>query len=367
MKREEAQLLALLRSGLWKIEPPTELFSEDTDWDRLYELADEQTVVGIVGDGIANMPAAIKPKPRVIASFLADFMRIEDVNRRMDLFLPKLLYQLEKRGCHPLLLKGQSMGICYPDASHRESGDIDLLITDEKEYNTAREFMLLAGKEAEDEDASRKHSAFTCRGIPVEIHGDFKMDINRQCEKHINKWKAKYLLDKNISIRIADRDVAVPDETFNAVFVLGHVLNHFMGGGIGLRQVNDWMMFLKAHHSALNQKALLEDLQQLGMLKYWKIFGAMIVNCLGCPKEYVPFYDSSYKELGDKVLSNIFFTGNFGALQKRKQLDNSHNKIIKKMVTFFGQTPVYWRNFKLFPLDTLYCYRKFITSAIKAI
>ena len=55
----------------------------------------------------------------------------------------------------------------------------------------------------------------------------------------------------------------------------------------------------------------------------------------------------------------IFKTGNFGALQKAKQLSMDTNKWVKKLHTAFGQFPVYWRVGKIFPAEAVYCFLKY--------
>ena len=49
--KSEKEFLALLKAGLWGSEPDVSMFGKDTDWDMVYQLTKEQTVVGIVTDG----------------------------------------------------------------------------------------------------------------------------------------------------------------------------------------------------------------------------------------------------------------------------------------------------------------------------
>ena len=56
-RRVERQFFTLLRSGLWNEVPDRTLFAPGgTDWETLYRLSHEQTVVGLVTDGINRLP-----------------------------------------------------------------------------------------------------------------------------------------------------------------------------------------------------------------------------------------------------------------------------------------------------------------------
>ena len=157
----------------------------------------------------------------------------------------------------------------------------------------------------------------------------------------------------------------LPPVQFDVIFIFAHMLGHYMGaGGVGLRRVSDWMMFLNRHFEEIDLQELEDDLNFLGIRRYWEVFGAMAVGYLGFPKEKMPLYDDKNTKKGRMVLENIFKTGNFGALQKQDQLKGDANPVLKKIVTFVGQVPVYARNLRVFPKDTLWCFRQFIASAL---
>ena len=124
------------------------------------------------------------------------------------------------------------------------------------------------------------------------------------------------------------------------------------------------MMFVNRYHQKIDKDVLVDDLNLLGIRQYWEVFGAMAVDYLGFPKERMPLYDRRNSKKGGIVLTNIFKTGNFGAKQKKWQLKEGSNTMLKKVVTFLGQIPVYSRNLRLFPKDTLWCFCNFVSSAL---
>jgi hypothetical protein len=153
--KSEKEFLALLKAGLWGSEPDVSVFGKDTDWDMVYQLTKEQTVVGVVTDGISALPKQYHgPRPKIM-QFYARTMNLEDENRRMNSFVPQLMIQLERKGVHSMLLKGAGVATCYRQPLHRVVGDIDLLVLDAEEYRKARELMLMIAEEVEHEDVGR--------------------------------------------------------------------------------------------------------------------------------------------------------------------------------------------------------------------
>ena len=365
-KKNYQIFLELLRAGLWGVSPDLSLFDTTIEWGKVLEVGQEQTVVGVLTDGIAMLPNEMRGERRVVMPFFARTMELEDENRKMNRFAPFLMTQLEKKGVKSILLKGQGVAMCYRQPLHRVVGDIDLLVPDAEQYQRARQLMMKIAEVTEDEDEGRKHSAFVYKGMTIEIHGDFRFSINKQCKHNIRKWKEMRLAEPTRHIDEGDlKGATLPSVQFDAVFIFAHLLGHYMGaGGVGLRQVSDWMMFVNRYHQEIDKDVLVDDLNLLGIRQYWEVFGAMAVDYLGFPKERMPLYDSRNSKKGKIVLMNIFKTGNFGAKQKKWQLKEGSNTMLKKVVTFCGQIPVYSRNIRLFPKDTLWCFSNFVRSAM---
>ena len=65
MQLVEKQLLALLKVGLWEISVESSLFDKEVDWKAIIKLSKEQTVSGIVYDGMLSLPQELRP-PRIV-------------------------------------------------------------------------------------------------------------------------------------------------------------------------------------------------------------------------------------------------------------------------------------------------------------
>lgn len=98
------------------------------------------------------------------------------------------------------------------------------------------------------------------------------------------------------------------------VFVFAHILQHFCGGGIGLRQICDWCRLLYCYREELDVRLLETRLQKAGVMTEWRAFAALAVEWLGMPVEAMPLYDPSpkWKRKAARIVDYIIATGNFG-------------------------------------------------------
>lgn len=374
-------LLQLIKVGLWgdrELENLIESVKKGGfDWEEVMELAKQQTCVGVVADALARLPMELRPPKKLYFNVIAATGDIEKQNKEMNEFVPILMDKLKSKGVLSLLLKGQGLALLYPNPLHRQCGDIDLLIPKADQFRWGAK-LLKRISTSWDWEKDSQHAEFNAMGFVVELHCEYAFTINRRVTKALCAWnedlvylsiprgsyvyKDAYIIDYLDDRRI--NGMYLPSPQFNAVFVFAHMLNHFMTGGVGLRQISDWMMVLSAQFDEIDQDKLMEDLLMLDLVKSWKTFGAMIVKLLGMPKEKVPFYDNKYEKKAEILMDAIFKTGNFGTLQKEKQLSTKSNKWLKKVHTALGQVPVYWRAGKIFPMNSIYCFYKYSKASL---
>lgn len=107
-------------------------------------------------------------------------------------------------------------------------------------------------------------------------------------------------------------NINTPSDNFNAFYVFNHMWHHYLAGGVGLRQVCDWTMFLHSRAGKLDFTYLSQLLSEMKLMGPWQTFGCIVVNFLGLPKEEFPFYDSNFNKRSQKVLNRILKEGNFG-------------------------------------------------------
>lgn len=367
MTNEQLAFLQLMKVGLWGERHLSSLEEmcrrEHLNWAEIMEIANQQANIGVVTDALTKLPQDLRPSKVIYFNAISQTGEIEKANREMNDFAPVLMGKLREKGVESLLLKGQGVALCYPHPLHRQSGDIDLLVNDEVQFQRGCELMK---KISTSSDISKQaaHAEFTAMGFVVELHGKYGFSICKKVTRNLRAWNDLRLKADSQSDNSAEKlrtvnGLILPSVQFDAIFIFAHMLNHFMTGGVGLRQISDWMMFVHAHSGEIDTQLLESDLKMLGLTKFWQAFGAMAVVLLGFPQDKMPLYNKVWDRKAGRLMDSVFKTGNFGALQKAEQLSTDTNKWIKKIHTAFGQLPVYWRVGKVFPKEAIYCFFKY--------
>lgn len=359
--------LQILAAGLQQRFPSSAFAHTQIDWDAIFSLAKQQTVVGVITDVMSKMDKSTRPESQLFYQFILHTEYIQRTNVQLNKFIPKLWKALTENGIDALLLKGQGVAMCYPHPELRTPGDIDVFVPEETHYERARKLLdEICGKG--DASGVKKHIAYSYKNIVLELHGEFRFYISPKCSHKLEQWARRFVKPHFLYRVVAmDNGTAwLPPLNFDAIFIFAHMAHHFMSGGVGLRQICDWVMFVQKHSDdkSFDKAMLKQDLSDLGLMKFWQAFASLAVNFLGCPPEKMPFYEESFNKKAGVLMDSILKTGNFGTLQKERQLDSSSNRWLKKMVTALGQVPVYLRTARLFPLESLYCFVRYTRDSV---
>lgn len=347
------QFLQLLQGGLWNKEIDKNVFDGAIDWNGITALSTEQSVIGIVGDGIARLPRELWPGQQVIFRSYSLTLKIERHNEMMNTFLPRLMMLFEKNKINCWVLKGQGLSLHYPNPLHRQAGDIDLLV-EKKDFVKAMKVLKSLPHQKEESLLDLLHYATNIEGIEVELHGSLNTSINLAVNRHFSSWLSATLFHADaVTYQVEGADIPVPSANFNAVYVFIHMFRHYLYGGIGLRQVCDWMCLLTACREEIDREELRTTLKRFHLMKAWRMFGCMAVKHLGMPEEAMPWYDGRYGAAADVILANIFENGNFGHNNKELSF-RPENYLHRKVHSFYYKTKDKLRHIRLFPEETVY-------------
>lgn len=355
--------LSLLRSGLWGQQTNLPVNTKSVDWEDLLQISQDQTVVGVITDGIKNntatlQDAGIAPARPILLKFIAGVLDIEQHNFKMNEYLFILMRGLKEAGVTALVVKGQGIGQNYVDPNHRASGDIDLLVRRE-DYLEAKEALMPFIDNIDSETPRLCHLAASKSSLVVELHGTLLSDIKNSIDRRVAAMQEQMFVQREFTLW---ENVSMPSDEFNAVFIFTHILQHFFKGGIGFRQICDWCRFLYVHNDGIDRKVLKEHLSAMHIMSEWQAFGNMAVRYLGIPESTMPFYRSCDRR-GDKVLNFLFESGNFGRLMARDaSRDTSYirkkwNSLILSLKNFFSKVTI-------FPMDTFISYIHYLSIAL---
>ncbi len=347
----DSQFFALLRSGLWNEVPERAPFAGGTDWEALHDLAYRQTVAPLVTDGINRLPKELLPAERErLDPFLRDLMATANRNRVLDAFIPKLFDALE--GIPVVLVKGQALAQDYPDPERRQPGDIDLLLLPSS-YEAAKDILLPKATTVLDEEKEIWHQGMRFRSVEVEIHGSISTLMSRQLDR-----KLAALLEEQFdgrpfpAVSIGGAGIPVPDADFNAVYIFVHFLQHYWSGGVGLRQLVDWMTFVSVHKRDIHPVVLEVRLQDLGLLRLWKVFTGFAQEYLGCPVEKLPLAAAPDSGKNARIWRYLRRCGNFGKNVDRSRGEESY--LVRKVHSLWRLVVAdRLRHFRVFPQESV--------------
>lgn len=368
MDKNRNAFFALLKAGLWE-QSVRLLPYEPLDFDSLYELADEQAVVGLIGAGLEHVEDRKVTKPEAVR-FLKKVVSLESRNSEMNSFIEELTEWLRRAGVHALLIKGQGIAQCYARPQWRSSGDIDLLL-DLENYEKAKTILSPKAKSVETEVSYNKHLGMTIGSWTVELHGSFRSGLSSRIDRTIDAIQADTF--NNGEVRCwhnKETDVYLPSPDNDLVFVFTHILTHFFRGGIGLRQFCDWCRLLWSFRDVIDHSLLEKRLREMRLISEWKTFAAFAVDFLGMPVYAMPFYEQSSKWSKKALIIRSFVleVGNFG--QKR---DLSYFKkypyVVRKAISLHQRCCDLVRHASIFPLDSMRFFFRIVinglTSAVR--
>ena len=350
----------LLKAGLWNKAPQGfDAPLTEEQWKALMQMAKEQTLMGVLYDGMCLLPEAVQPPQKLRMTWFWSVNKIEQTNRLINRVLVQFFERLEAEGIHPLLLKGQSNAALYPKPLHRQCGDIDFFIG-RKDYPKACALVREWGMSGDEDEESLKHLHCDWQGVTIELHRVAAIFPWPSKQHYFLQWSEEVLetSQETFTPTTEEKAVRIPTLEFNILFVFYHMYHHFINGGVGLRQLCDCARLLHMYQGMYEQNELFLRLSKLGLMYLWRVFGTLLVHKLGLPQEELPFWQPEAKK-AEKVLAVIEREGNFGQHTGKKK-PNTGFFLWLKLKRFLFNSARYPMVMRLFPKDTLQSYGFFI-------
>lgn len=346
----------ILRSSLWS-EAPNVNGLVDPDWKAVFAMAREQTVDGLMADGIASLNKSDSPvgiPPEYVRSLMIQTIGIERANAGLNKALSEIAGLLKENGIEFCLVKGQGVARNYPHPEHRSPGDIDFLL-DDGNYRRASTLLTRIADEVLEENVRKKHLGMMFHGkVNVELHGTVRASFGEAVNNVIDSMQDELFRERNFRHwDCLGVDIALPSVKFDSVFIFTHFVQHFYHSGLGLRQVCDWTTHLHRFASEIDSEWIEQRLKALGMMREWKAFGYFAVSRLGLPKEEMPFFDPHFAKYSDMIWASMKHSGNFGRKMNAGRDMNSEPFLLRKIRSLKGHLVWMSRHFSLSPRNTI--------------
>ncbi len=189
LDKNEQAFLTLVRVGLWENEAQLMPYG-DVDYSVVYQLAEEQSVVGLVLAGIERLKNAnynLNIDQELLLQWIGEVQIIEQQNKAMNEFVDKLVEKLRKEDVYAVLVKGQGIAQCYEKPLWRASGDVDLLLSEDN-YHRAKKILIPLADDVEHEYKSFKHIGMTLNGeYVVELHGTLHSRLSKRIDRGVDE------------------------------------------------------------------------------------------------------------------------------------------------------------------------------------
>ena len=268
----------------------------DNEWQDIFRLLKEHALLGVGFTAVERLHAKGVVCPMQLRmQWYALVVQIERRNEQLNGLCKKVTEQYEHDGLSTCILKGQGNILNYPKrlGVRRQSGDIDVWAVpfeneecrmkkqrsaaegkaneecseedggiaiavqtgkNEVEYveyhghKAIREYVMmqyrLKGIDAHPKACYHHIDAPDMDGIEVEVH--YRPTF---CRSFIRNRRMQKWFDTFASECMSNRTsegFAVPTASFNVVYQMAHLFEHYFEGGIGLRQMMDYHYTLKA-------------------------------------------------------------------------------------------------------------------------
>lgn len=304
------------------------------EWNDLYKIAQQQSLLGVLFDGIQNIPD-VGMERKLLLRWYAASEQIKKANEKTNRAVVEVCESLRKQGFRTCVLKGQGNNLLYPNPYSRMSGDIDLWVMYGEKEEERRQMDELAGKvigyakrrNPEAKACYHHVDAGMFQGIEVEMHYRPSFLNNLIYNRRLQRWleeNAEEQFANEVELPDGAGRICVPTHRFNVVYQLVHMYNHLIHEGIGLRQMVDYYYLLRTtdnRQQTTDNRRVLDTLRHLGLYRFAGAVMWVLKEKLGLEKDCLIVPPD--ERLGEVLFDEIMQGGNFGQHDERVKHDAS--------------------------------------------
>lgn len=273
---------------------------DSLNWKEQYDFFSNHAIAPLVSGLSSYLPDNCDIKKLWKASVYSNIYFYSNLVKKQK----QILDAFNRDNIPVVVVKGTSVAKYYPKPQLRTMGDIDLLVRP-KDYEEAVDCMMNTGcKETTsktDAEAGR-HRIFRCGDVSIEIHKFFSSYADKEEEK---------TLDNLLYAVISHNSPELP-EVENGLVLLSHIRQH-LEGGLGLRQIIDWLMFVR---SCLNDELWYTEFQKKAQLTGLERLAIMTTRMcqihLGLTTENITWCKNADEAVCNDLMQYVMDCGNFG-------------------------------------------------------
>ncbi len=299
-RNTEGALTALIGQALFQKEAT---LPQSTDWKAVFDLATAHMVFGVASEAL---PEGLPTE--ALHEWQDTTVLLWQQNEALAAERRALVAFCEEKGIPSVILKGDAAAALYPTPDLRVAGDIDLLIPP-ADFDTVGAYLTARGYTAESKEGDH-HDAFVRGRVTVELHRTVSGVPSGDVGKTVADLLADILTTAKTA-RVGEDQIPVPDDLHQALVLLLHMQQHLREGGLGLRQLLDFALFLQSISSKDTKEEISRILHQIGLYCFAATLALACHRHLGLPADALCFTGGD-AALADALFADMMASGNFG-------------------------------------------------------
>lgn len=344
IQRRLLQTISIVAGGL---EGKVEI--ELSELRSMMSLALEHTVGGLLAEtvitgcvGIADIISDGTEKRRLMMQFVGLQMQHRAQKLHFDKVLSEFTSLLKGEDIDFVVFKGPAVASWYASPWCRTMGDIDFYVP-EWDYERALSLIQQKLKLTVERCDADKHDSFSYRGIRFEMHYQMETFGAGKHQRYFSALVDKEIKDGRLGHFCVSTGVEVPmlSPEVDLILVFKHMFNHLIGEGVGLRQVTDVAVLIRAYAPTLSISALREHLQNIGYLKAFDAMVALVGRYYNVSWDaYGDYLSSKDFRMADMLMADIMKNGNFGRMDYKHR--SGWKKRMETTCRFFANCMKYF-------------------------
>lgn len=255
----------------------------DLNWKEILQLASEQCILPLIACAVKDSPSLNCPEP--IREYLMDAMHTSaSVNMIRRQRIMHLIGEMNAAGIHVRLLKGYAVADCYAYPDCRGSVDTDLLIGAMQEKQACELFEEFGFKvnprEATSQHVICQHAKYGMVELHVRLYAELIEDV---WFRGMNE--AELLMEAETQRRSADGDYYTLGPTDHLLFLVLHLLKHFISGGLTIKMMMDIALHFQKNKEMIDTERFWKVMRTLdystfvsSMLHIMIAYGSFLVS-----------------------------------------------------------------------------------------
>lgn len=330
----------------------------EKEWQQIYDLSVQQSVLGVVFGGIEKLPNDRWPDKMMAMKFYAQVKYIRSFSAQAAEASLSSVRRFS-RECHRcVILKGASAAALYAAPELRSAGDVDIWVEGSRKWIIG----FCRGVNPASKVYYHHIPLAKVNGVEVEVHITPTWMNNPFANARLQRWFRDFWKDDSHLTRLPCGGGEIPalDLAYNRVFLLIHVFRHVFTDGVGLRHLMDYYYLLRQGTTEEEKVEVVAFLNQLNLAGFAAAVMYVLREVFNLPRECMLTAPDSRR--GAFLLREILRAGNFGMYDDRLKGENGGNPLRN----FFARTLRSFRFLSQYTSETLwlpffklwhFCYR----------